>query len=634
MFVRMNTVIVAAGLFALAVAAPADQFEYPWGSADISVVSTASNSTGLRGSTRGPLMADLTILVNTAVKNKGSQRVVGVIYTNNSWSDTFEAYADLNTTLANGYDLWTVKIPRGTHFTTDINPEYELAAFVSYDNQARIFDPQNNFFVYYKATPAAPLALINDGLEYDKSTKKVNLVGSVRTYSANRASDYQSGNVIVRWTVDDWATAQESLAIPPANFSSNAWTWSIPVAGVDNFPANVKYSLSYKAVSPVFSIDNSGSKYVKVINPRYWASELPEKVSGVIDFLYNVTSNLPIVPASVYLDEKALPFNNKTTFSTKFLSNGKHKLDILVSLVDGPVIHTETISFSVDNKFQPISSWTNATLPGPVNEYLRSPAAAVRNDKIYLGLSTGLIVRFDSASDPNYSAVFNISNSLEIPVISIAVDNDGVYVLGNNTLYKLNEKTGKPAEGFQVSYVDFATLYDGTSGCPSAIAVSGDGLFVADNCEGRVLKFSSSTGKFISSANIDGGVHPMALTVDGKDVVVASNNYADQSIVVCHIAADTNGVVSGSTIKYPQGGRVQAIATMDGRYAVIRNDNVLSYLSMKDGTIEASWFGGGGDKQFLGNIKKGNAILPLTDGTFFVSDESIPNLQRFSQKLL
>ncbi|KAJ3104409.1 hypothetical protein HDU97_009288 [Phlyctochytrium planicorne] len=626
MFTKFALFAAIAAISRSAVAAPVSAFEYPFGSAsDVSIVSTESQFNEISGS-HGIYYGDYTVVVNLAE--------VGVRFTNDSWSHQYEAFGSYKDKINNEFELWTVSIPRGKYYTSDPKPEYEIAGFASFDASPRVWDPQNNKFVYYKATPKTPLAFINDGLSYDNSTKKVILTGSARTYSANRAADYKSGNVVVRWTVDNWTTSQDALASPPVNPATDAWTWNIAVSGTDSFPETVQYAVVYKAVSPEFWINNSGQNYVKHIKPQFFKSELAgQTLSGVNNFYYNVYSDLPVAPFAVAIDGKATSYLNSTVIETIKLGNGDHKLDISVSLLNGPVIQSESLAFSVSNKFQPKSSWTKASLPGSDAQFTFSDSAAIRKDKIYVGLSNGAVAKFDTVGASTFSSFYNVSGTSGYsPVSSIAVDDEAVYALSNSKIYKFNEKTAKAAAGFSTINVDYQTNIDGKPVCyATSIAAAADGVFLADSCN-RVLKFSAATGNFVGSVTVDDSIRPSTLAVDGSDVIVGYYRF-DGGFTINRINAAANTLVADSTITYANAGSVQAMAVVDGKYAVIRNGDTISYLA-KDGTVEANWTGRGGDKNVLGNMSNGKAILPLSDGTFLTSDYSVPNFQKFSQKLL
>ncbi|KAJ3104408.1 hypothetical protein HDU97_009287 [Phlyctochytrium planicorne] len=357
MLLSVNLIAIAiANLVSRAVAAPSPSvphaaFEYPYGTSDVSIISTLSDFKEIPGS-RG-YVGNINVVVNLAVRNKSFKKLVGVRYSNSSWASQYEAFGSYQGPLDNGFELWTVSIPRGQHVINEVNPEYELAGFASFDAAPREWDPQNNRFVYYKATPATPLASINDGLSYDNSTKMVILTGSARTYSANRAADYKSGNVVVRWTVDDWATSQDALASPPTDPKTDAWTWNIPVSGIDPFAQYAEYKLVYKGVSPEFGLNYP---FYKRVTTSYYSSISNGTVlSENHEFTYVVYGDLPFAPAAGFLDGKPV---NLVLYGNTYhyfmdlekISNGNHTLELAVGLQNGPLVHTEMINFVVEKK--------------------------------------------------------------------------------------------------------------------------------------------------------------------------------------------------------------------------------------------------------------------------------------------
>jgi hypothetical protein len=117
--------------------------EYPYGASDVSIIRSSHAEVY---SSRYSF--ESTITVELAVKNKAFNKQVGIRFTNDSWSTMDEAFGSYKGRLDNiGYEVWTVTIKRGQRPAWTPTPEYEVAAFVSYNRAARVWDPKNNFFI-------------------------------------------------------------------------------------------------------------------------------------------------------------------------------------------------------------------------------------------------------------------------------------------------------------------------------------------------------------------------------------------------------------------------------------------------------------------------------------------------------
>ncbi|KAJ3289475.1 hypothetical protein HDU76_007530, partial [Blyttiomyces sp. JEL0837] len=122
--------------------------QYPYGSSSVSIINTYHTETYLDGED-GIYKYGFTFQVDFAVKNNAFVKEVGVRFTNNSWTNRYEAQAHYNTTLDNGYELWTWSVDRGAFWSYQpgAQAEYELAAYVSYNNGPREWDPRNNYYI-------------------------------------------------------------------------------------------------------------------------------------------------------------------------------------------------------------------------------------------------------------------------------------------------------------------------------------------------------------------------------------------------------------------------------------------------------------------------------------------------------
>ncbi|KAJ3399309.1 hypothetical protein HDV05_001858, partial [Chytridiales sp. JEL 0842] len=141
-----------------------DAAEYPYGapSASVSVArSSYFEDYQSRYSYRSYFVIDL------AVKNSAYNKQVGIRFSNSSWASYDEAFATYVGKLdeKNGIETWQVLVDRGYRSPyAESTPEYEYAAFVSYDKKERIWDANNNYFVYRKATAKSPVRHLEDSV--------------------------------------------------------------------------------------------------------------------------------------------------------------------------------------------------------------------------------------------------------------------------------------------------------------------------------------------------------------------------------------------------------------------------------------------------------------------------------------
>ncbi|KAJ3104406.1 hypothetical protein HDU97_009285 [Phlyctochytrium planicorne] len=624
--------------FALGIFLPASvsAYDYPYGASDVSVIETSFTSSCI-GLPNAPSCTQQSFVsVNLAVKNRAYVKIVGVRYTNSSWASNYEAFANYKSDLTNGFELWSLTIPTGPSLPTALQPEYTLAAFVSFNNADRVWDPLNNYNVIHKTTPRVPAAFLTDGLSFQYAKNQVLLTGSANTYSSNRAADYKTGKLIVRWSTDG-EKFQETSAIPPTDPRGDTWTWSVPVfsGDVNALPPYVVYTLVNKAVTPEFTINNRGAVFFKKINPNFSKGGIgSDNVSGVAVLSYTSQTDLPVI-VSFTLDggiptKSSSPLAQFAIESGK-LTNGKHNVDVVVNVAGGPVLKKESIPFTVLNTVQYKDSWIPPLPYFSVNA--TSDAAAVFADKIYLGLSSGFVVKYNSYGINSPASVYDAVD----PIYRVAVDASSVYALtSTNVVYKFVEKTGKLDAAFggngTISVKTDVVVLDGKAICfNSAIAIVGDALFVADACNYRILKFSASTGAYVGNIELENGLVPNTLTAEGQNLIIGQQRFFEDSVIVTIVDTTTNVVTKTSTFAGPSD--LLALASLNGHYATTDNFASLSFLSKKSDVIDATWYGYSSNKFTAGRIYYASAILPFSDGTFAVSSRDI-SVQRFDQTLV
>ncbi|KAI8853912.1 hypothetical protein BC829DRAFT_413506 [Chytridium lagenaria] len=619
--------LVAAVCAAVGVSA----FDYPYNvGSDVSVVSTSHNEVVLWGR-YGRTLASVTL--------------------NNSWSSNYETFATYNRSLDNGYELWNLQINAGQRWNFDPRPEFEIAGFVSYDKKPRVWDPLNNYYVYQKGTPAVPAVLLTDKVSYDTKASQIALSGSVRTYSRTRAADYKSGNLIVRWTTDDFKTYTDSPANPPTTKQDDTWSFNIPIAkAVANVPQFVKYAIQYKPTN--FWANNNNENFKKFLQPTYTVSGdrtgltneyLVPDATGVPSVNIQFYSDLPLGLAMGRVDAaEYTAFNGIGNFSFTFnayeLADGNHTLDVTVPVENGPTIFKMTIPFTVKNKIKFLGQW-KPTRPEGLMLY-RGPSSSAVGAKgsLLLGWDGGYVYKYASVGSDTFEALFRIPGS-EIPdyyesVKSVAEIDGKVYAYTTKSvIYRWNADATLDTTFGTAGALNLRGPVFGTAAiCFIQDAKMHAGfIFVVDGCGQRLLKFSPD-GAYIADIGLP---FPSAnLGADGETLLAFSSYSSDYKTKIAKInpysftlpqgaVIDLSGIVSTSV------SNVEGIADA---FAVTLGGSMI-FFDKKTGEQKALW-SGAVYSDYPGTLATPRGLLALADGSLIVTSSVNAAVQRFSQTLL
>ncbi|KAJ3319727.1 hypothetical protein HDU76_000455 [Blyttiomyces sp. JEL0837] len=255
---------VIASIAGLAVAAPTQQNQYPYGTSAVSVINTFHQET-LLGGTRQDAIFNETFTVQFAVRNDAYVKQVGIRYSSDNWVTYNEStQATYTSKLNNNYELWTLNFYRDiVHACCEgSNPGtgyWAIAAFVSYNNGPRQWDPKNNYNIYFEANSLNPVRFLQDTVYLDKNTNKAILTGTARVYPFDQSKDFAAGAVAIRWTGDGWNSFQESPAAPVT--LNQTWNWNIVLGEAYNLPKQVAYAIHYKSSAGEFWDNNSQRNY-------------------------------------------------------------------------------------------------------------------------------------------------------------------------------------------------------------------------------------------------------------------------------------------------------------------------------------------------------------------------------------
>ncbi|KAJ3104402.1 hypothetical protein HDU97_009281 [Phlyctochytrium planicorne] len=636
--------LIVASLIAWAIgsfAAPvsSNTFAYPYGDSDVAVVNTSHQETFIYG-THGFYLYSYNVTVQLAVKNKAFNKVVGIRYTNSSWSDYYEAFATYTSKIDANYELWTLTIDRGNHYTSEPRPEYIVAGFASYNQGARVWDPRNDYYIYDRATQQQPLLLLNgvDGttVSYNTDSKKVELSGAVRTYTPNRAAFSKPNSVLVRWSIDNWKTFQDTPALP-SRF--DLWSFTIPLTTPDlNLASNVQFAIQFKnSASSSYWLNNDNKNFAKTLKPTVSYTNLDKTptLSGINYLSYSVFSDLYLGTYKARIDggewkQFNSPENPSFYIESQLLPNGKHTVDILVSLYNGPDVLSSSYTFLVDNHITFKGQWVPKS-PALPAEALSSWSASAYNGKIYFGFGSGTAARYSSfgttdAPDVIYSTNASVYSSVD----KIAVDATNVYTLAGYKVAKFDEKTGNRDLNFGVDGaidVSYTANYNNKNVCyPSGLVVIGENLIVSDSCNFRLLKFTTA-GAFVSSFDYGNLEYVYAISATGKTLITSIYNYP--STTLYEVNPTDFSVIS--TTKYENFGSIESVLKLsDKSFVVNQGGSLLNYLN--DGKSVGT-FNGYGPKLMPGSFSIGKTLTDLGDGTFFLVSVEGSALERFDAKL-
>ncbi|KAJ3104401.1 hypothetical protein HDU97_009280 [Phlyctochytrium planicorne] len=613
---RASLTLIFASLISFALSALAsDYYAFPYGDADVSVVSTQSSGSTVDGSDT----VNSTVSVLLAVRNKAFKKAVGIRFTNNTWATYNEAFGSYFNNIDANFELWVVEIDRGTRLINETVPEYIVAGFVSYNQGARVWDPRNDYYVFEAPSQQNPVYLLTKGkkeptLTYEDSSKKIVLSGTVRTYTADRK---KRGSVTVRWTTDDWKTYQDSAASPT---TLDSWNIKIPVAKADlSLPATVQFAIQHKNSAGVsFWLNNDNKNFVKTLKGNVSTTNLDKAptFNGINPISFSVDSDIPLGYRARIDNGEWKEFNLKYYLNTANISNGNHTLEIGVNVQNGPEILRASYPIVVDNHITFRSHWEPKT-PTGLEPFAWSAAASA--GKVFIGYGSGTAARFSSV-DPSER------------VAAISVEAGNVYILVGTNVHKFDEKTGKKDTTFAINGIlslNATTPYDGTAVCnPNGVVVIQERMFISDSCNLRILWFTAAgayDGRNLGF-NSDWKTASISRTSDSKLLQVFQGYRGDLIVEEFH----TVGYFGTEAITFLPNlpGVTSPIVKSDS--FILNQGNELVFA--KDGEAPRKWKGDG-PVGGVGNLNLARGVAELGDGTVFVLNNDA-TLQRFDVKLV
>ncbi|KAJ3308912.1 hypothetical protein HDU76_003779 [Blyttiomyces sp. JEL0837] len=624
--------------------------QYPYGTSDISVINTYHNEQFIGGE-GGFYITNDTFQVDFAVKNKAFVKEVGIRFTNDSWSNFYEAQGQYTGKLDNnGYEIWTLNFWLGMRYSTDPKPEYEIAAYVSYNKGLRSWDPKNNYFIYQKATPQNPVVHLKDNVFIDSNTKQVVLTGSARVYPFDFAKDFASGAVQIHWTTDNWQTIHDSSATSVK--SNQTWSWKVNVANSSKaLPPNVTYAIHYISSAGSFWDNNYQNNYYRILSPQCNIINIATPPAIVSSGIYNVDANcysdLPIIqPSQFRLDNN--PFMNITTtylLNASSLANGLHTAEVRAFAVGSDVVAGGFVQeFVVKNTVTYLGEW----IPDH-DESVYQNAWSVEKDsarRIYFGDDLGRVKRYPSFGVSGQPDLIFSNPYLTSDVNFVSVDNStgDVYAM-SYTLYKyFANGTWDVSFGNGAGNVTFGdTVFGSSKFCnPGSMRFTNGFIFIGDSCNGRIVKLSSN-GTFLSEVLIpaaydNAGIVGYLGTSSTTNNLLASVEAYQHPTLILEIDPVTLTTIKNYTLSRTDYYIDGIVTTPTQLFFTSQYENSVVVVDIKTGKTVGQWNGSGGyDYPAPSTPGHFDVIrdLVLLDGDR-VAALSVTggSLQVFSQKLL
>ncbi|KAJ3298917.1 hypothetical protein HK104_010151 [Borealophlyctis nickersoniae] len=347
-------VVAAAAFSSFSSAIPLQRreaFDYPYGSADVHVVQS-QHTERTYNCERGGCPIDYKFSVGLAVRNKVYDKNVGIRWTKDNWMSHNESSAAFVRKIDDSYELWSLDVLASSTHTSVPKFEVSFNGFASFQNGPRTWDPNGNYFIYSKVSPAQPLNVAASAAQYDAASKSVYLTVGVHTYPFDD-SDTQNGKVKIIWTIDNWKTNNVAPA-ETFNKVDKLWQFRFPVVVPSaNTPENVTFAVVYESSKGKFWYNNDGKNVVVDIRP-YSSSYVYSPVHGTASFtvsIWGAAFDLRRFEARIDNGEWKDITNDfgSYKFDSTTLSNGSHKFQGRALVEDGTVVFHEEHEFTVQN---------------------------------------------------------------------------------------------------------------------------------------------------------------------------------------------------------------------------------------------------------------------------------------------
>jgi len=586
----------------------------------------------------GICVSEYNFWADIAVRNDAFHKQVGILWTNNGWATHQTAWAQYEEPLGDGWERWGVDVDLGQY--TSRPREVEFAVFATMSGVTS-WDPFNNYYVYDRVSPTAPVRRLTSEVHYEAGVGGV-LTGAVRVFDLAFEKE-----VTVRYTTDGWATSADVVATWKEN---EDWAFRVEGLGTATLPEYVEFAVRYEVGGAEYWDNNGGQNYRHRMAPEFEPGgtyyDLSRPVSGILTLYGSFRTDLPIARLESRLDSGSWRPDRLLTFSTADLFDGAHEVTLRVTL-EGGWQTSGRIPFTVRNRIEPRASWTAPQVDAQGRPLVDPPSSGSAwglgvdgAGRVYLMrddvAGTSRIVRYDAWGATNGAFLYDAFPEWTRPE-HIAVEADGTVwaIVGYNdkAVFRFRPD-GHLDAGFGAGgRLDLGGTYAGEPFCyAGAAAVSAQSLYVLDTCTERVVRFSRD------------GVFRGALRLpDGDTSIPAATFHDGESLWVLqartlHRLRDAagDGLTLAQSIPlgdYEFNSAQGLVRAADGRlWAGNGMDALVAFQA--DGTVESVWWTTDTDQALDGvfHLPQGVALLP--DGDVVVLGAEGARLARFSPDLL
>ncbi|KAJ3332418.1 hypothetical protein HDU76_000285 [Blyttiomyces sp. JEL0837] len=435
-------------------------------------------------------------------------------------------------------------------------------------------------------------------------------------------------------------------------FSTQTWTWNIPVAVLYNntieLPANLRYNVIFN--SSTYGLIKLFETYTTInLAPECFFDNIPPKSSGIKlngvytqncycrSYINNFELNDRI---STRIDDN--PFGSGFQFFTTNFTNGLHVAEAKYTVSKG----NEQVAagsffweFDVLNTVRSVGQWVPNGFGSTYGVRISRAVDRALDGRFYWGDDNQRVYQFAAFGD-----------SLDASVQSISVDEmNNIFIATRAvTMFKLLPD-GTLDERFATGGIFLPFGYFGSLEICNTdyIRAIGDFIVINDSCNGRILKLSATTADFIAellfpsgqpgylSKPTTSGNILVSLEGSATNATIAEVNPSSFEIVrIVNIELEPN-------LKFgaPPTVQITGIAATESHWLIaLQSRSSVLIVDPATAKVVGQWNGGGGPDSYIPTPGRFGStvgdVLTLEDGSFVVLDVVGAALQRFNQTML
>lgn len=581
----------------------------------------------------GNCISEYSFWVDVAVRNDAYEKRVGILWTDSGWASVNTAYATYEGPLEGGYEKWGIDVIAGQAWSAP--REIEYAVFVAM-NGATAWDPHNNYYVYNKVSPTAPVRRLSSEV-HTESGRGIVFTGRARVFDL--AFEKQ---VTVRYTTDGWATSAD---VDATWQTQDDWTFRVEGLPTDPLPAALEYAIRYQVAGSEYWDNNGGQNYRHTLEPAFqpgWmVFDLARPIAGVFALWSNFATDLPNEGMRVRLDGGAWSDGQAVTFTTADMADGPHVAAYKL-LLPGGFEYVHESPFVVENHIVPLDAW-NPTPTVPLNPLAEPPAiwdAAVDSEGRVVTVSElpdgHRVVRYDGYGEDADPLVFDPTPATEWQSVwTVATDDrDRVYAVSpwnDRAIFRYKADGHIDPTFGDAGKVDLDAEIEGAPFCYAGdIVANAHHVYVVDSCNSRIVRFG-----------LDGRPDGAATVGDDAMGMPSALWHDADGLWVLHARALTRLVDTAtqplrveSSVTLANGFEFNSAAglarTGDGTFWAGDGMGRLVALT-SGGDILASWWGG--VRTLAGGFELPRTVVALPDDTVAILGAAAGRFARFSAEL-